>query len=78
VAIVENEQILQRAGTLRVQGFGAKDALHLACAVDTHAAFFLTTDKGILRKKHHAERFCQNDQTTLSKTLANATKYVRY
>lgn len=51
VVVLENEAIMQRAKALNAQGFGAKDALHLASAIDAKADFFLTTDKGILRKK---------------------------
>lgn len=31
-------------------GIKSMDALHLACAISAGAAYFLTTDKGILRK----------------------------
>ncbi len=53
VIILENERILAQATTLNAQGFGAKDALHIACAVEGKAGYFLTTDKGILRKKQY-------------------------
>lgn len=33
-------------------GFGVKDSLHIACAVEGHSDFFLTTDKGILKKSN--------------------------
>jgi predicted nucleic acid-binding protein len=52
VVILENERIIQQANALHKHGLGAKDALHLACAIDTEADYFLTTDKGIMRKKH--------------------------
>lgn len=32
------------------------DALHLACAITAGADFFLTTDKGILRKMEQDKR----------------------
>lgn len=31
-------------------GFGVKDSLHLACAIESHCDFFITTDKGIIKK----------------------------
>ena len=31
-------------------GFGKKDALHIACAFKSNADFFITVDKGIIRK----------------------------
>jgi predicted nucleic acid-binding protein len=52
LVILENGAILQRATELHALGFGTKDALHLSCAIDANAAFFLTTDNGIVRKKH--------------------------
>ena len=33
-------------------GFGIKDSLHLSCAVEGHADFFLTTDKGMLKRSN--------------------------
>jgi predicted nucleic acid-binding protein len=42
--ILENDSILQRSKALKYQGFGLKDALHISCAIEYKAAFFLTTD----------------------------------
>ena len=43
--------IPERAGTYRDLGIRAKDALHLACAVEAGAEYFMTVDKGILKKR---------------------------
>jgi predicted nucleic acid-binding protein len=40
---------LVRALQLEALGFGAVDALHLACAESTKADVLLTTDDGLLR-----------------------------
>ena len=43
-------QIESLADTLQTMGIKSMDALHVACAISAGAAYFLTTDKGILRK----------------------------
>jgi len=35
---------------MRLKGLKNLDALHIACAVAAEADYFLTTDKGILKK----------------------------
>jgi predicted nucleic acid-binding protein len=50
VDIIENTVILLKATTFAKQGIKAKDALHLACAVETKCEYFLTTDD-IVQKK---------------------------
>ncbi|MBB6147087.1 putative nucleic acid-binding protein [Silvibacterium bohemicum] len=42
--------IIERAETLEALGFGAFDALHLACAEDAHVDVLLTTDDRFLRQ----------------------------
>lgn len=42
----------KRASELRVIGFSAYDALHLACAEHFNADIFLTTDDKLLRLSH--------------------------
>ena len=46
-----NERILKKALELQSLNFRAKDALHIASAIDSGCAFFITTDKKILNKK---------------------------
>ena len=48
---VENENILKRAERLSELGIKAKDAIHIACAIESGCDYFLTTDIGILKKK---------------------------
>jgi predicted nucleic acid-binding protein len=47
---VESDKIIEFAETLFNKGIKVKDALHIACAVDSKADFFITTDKGLLNK----------------------------
>ena len=44
------KNILTQAEKLMLLGFGKKDALHIACACKAKADFFITADKGIIRK----------------------------
>ena len=51
--IEENEIILKRAKKLVTFGLKSKDALHIACAIEGKAEYFLTTDDKILKKGKH-------------------------
>ena len=51
VMIEESESVLLRAENYKRQGLKPKDALHVACAVDAASDFFITTDRGILKKR---------------------------
>ena len=51
--IEENEIILKRAKKLVTIGLKSKDALHIACAIEGKAEYFLTTDDKILKKGKH-------------------------
>ena len=48
--ISESEEILITAEEYFKLGFKNKDAIHIACAIHSKANFFITTDKGILKK----------------------------
>ncbi len=48
--ISEDDALLQQARQLHQLGLKKMDALHIACAVMAKADYFLTTDKGILKK----------------------------
>lgn len=50
IDIEENEIILRKAKELIKIGLKSKDALHIACAIEGKAEYFLTTDDKILRK----------------------------
>ena len=45
-----DQEILPYAITLIQSGIGKKDALHIACARKAKADFFITVDKGIIKK----------------------------
>jgi predicted nucleic acid-binding protein len=48
VFCVENEGIIAFAGKFYNKGIKVKDALHIACAVEANADFFITTDKKLI------------------------------
>jgi len=50
IDITENDNILERARNLTKIGLKSKDALHIACAIEGGAEYFITTDDKILRK----------------------------
>jgi predicted nucleic acid-binding protein len=50
VDVVESEPVLLLAENFKRRGLRPKDALHVACAVDAASKFFITTDRGIIKK----------------------------
>jgi len=50
---LENDSIINFSETLFEKGIKVKDALHIACAVEANADFFITTDKKLLNTKIH-------------------------
>jgi len=48
--ITLDENIVKFDVDLTNAGFGKKDALHIACACRARADFFITVDKGIIKK----------------------------
>ncbi len=50
VYITENDKILSTANSLMKKGLKSKDALHLACAIEGQAKYFITTDKKIIKR----------------------------
>ena len=51
VVINKTLNIVNKAKELIEIGFGKKDALHIAAAIEADVIFFITVDKGILRKR---------------------------
>ena len=49
--IIENKDILSKAEEYQKNGLKSLDSLHVACAVYAKCDVFITTDKGILKKK---------------------------
>ena len=50
VDVDENDNILYKATKFANEGLKAKDALHIACAIEAGCKYFLTTDDSILKK----------------------------
>jgi predicted nucleic acid-binding protein len=49
--VYESPTVLSAAHTFQADGIKKKDALHLACAVEGHCDYFLTTDDKLLKKR---------------------------
>ena len=45
-----SDEILLAGQRIMAHGIKAKDALHLACAIESHCDYFITTDKGLTKK----------------------------
>ena len=50
VNVSVSDPVEKVAETLSLFGVKPMDALHVACAIEAHAEYFLTTDKALLRK----------------------------
>lgn len=50
---VETENILSAMENFVEKGFKPLDALHVACAIELRCKYFITVDKGILRKSEN-------------------------
>ena len=49
---LETENEITNTNALQKQGLSEYDAIHIACAVESKADLFLTTDKDILKKNN--------------------------
>lgn len=49
VDVIESSSILEHAQQFESQGLRGKDALHIACALETGCECFLTTDDHVIR-----------------------------
>lgn len=53
IIIQSTLDIIEKAKTIMESGIKSKDALHIASAIYGKADYFLTTDKGIIKKADH-------------------------
>jgi predicted nucleic acid-binding protein len=54
--ILESPGLLLKAKEIQSLGLKPKDSLHVACAVDAYCDYFITTDRGILKKINTFEK----------------------
>ena len=59
--VMESEGVIGKAGILLDKGIRKMDSLHIACAIQAGANFFLTTDDGILKKAALVEQVTITD-----------------
>ena len=50
-------------------GVKSMDALHVACAIEAHAEYFLTTDNALLRKMAKHGKICVIDPVNFIREL---------
>ncbi len=50
--IHQTNDIVVKSKKYKLLGIHGKDAIHIACAVDSNASYFITTDNGILKRKN--------------------------
>jgi len=72
--IEETENLLTKAHSLANLGLKAKDALHLASAIEANARYFLTTDDKILNKASKFSDIIVISPTDFIKELENYDK----
>jgi predicted nucleic acid-binding protein len=50
INVLECNSILSNAKEFFSLGLGVKDSIHIACAIEANCDYFITTDKGIIKK----------------------------
>ena len=68
--IIKSETALQLAKMLLDKGIRKIDSLHVACAIEADADYFLTTDDGILKKAIRVEQLRITDPIGFIKEVA--------
>ena len=67
--IEETPELLINAGFFVAAGIKAKDALHVACAIEGHADYFLSTDDKLLKRLATLNRIIAMNPTDFIKVL---------
>ena len=70
--VTASEEVSQRAKELENAGLGAQDALHVASAEQAGCDWFLTTDKGILKRASVSTEMRIANPTTFIMEVSNA------
>lgn len=65
----ETPAILVTAQALTLLGLKSKDALHVACAIETQCDYFITTDDGILKKMQGSQEIIALDPTAFVREI---------
>jgi predicted nucleic acid-binding protein len=73
--VEENTEILSIAKELEKIGLKKIDALHVACAIYTKCNYFITTDKGILKKSKYIKWIEITDPISFIREVLDAYGY---
>ncbi len=55
IKVDRSDTLIKAAQKIKESGFGNKDALHIASAIEAEADYFITVDKSILKKRNFIE-----------------------
>lgn len=72
--VSETSDLLHNAQQLLTKGIKTKDALHVACAIEGHAHYFLTTDDKLLRKLQAEDQIIALNPMDYIKELQDGNK----
>ena len=75
VDMVESLTLLDTARSLLAQGIRTKDALHVACAVESQADYFLSTDDKLLKKLQNINLITALNPMDYIKVLPHGNPY---
>jgi predicted nucleic acid-binding protein len=50
--VLESQILVESAKSILGKGFGVKDSIHIACAIESKAQYFFTVDNGILKRRN--------------------------
>ena len=65
----ETPEILVKAYAFTAIGLKSKDALHVACAIETKCDYFITTDDGIIKKMQNSQAIVALDPTAFVREI---------
>jgi predicted nucleic acid-binding protein len=71
--ISETANILSTAHTLQTLGLKSKDALHIACAIEAKADYFITTDDLIIKRARELQELQVVDPLTFINCIEEVT-----
>ena len=69
IDVIESPSILEHAQQFESRGLRGKDALHIACALETGCGYFLTTDDQVIRLMDNFDPILVGNPTTFITTM---------
>ena len=69
IDVIESPSILEHAQQFESRGLRGKDALHIACALETGCGYFLTTDDQVIKIMGDLDSILVTNPTTFVTTM---------